>query len=62
MSQEILPAKARRCYACIQWEGVRTYKREEGIIKVDQTKEAFCLLLREKKPGRGTCDKFTQLL
>jgi len=61
MARDIRPAKAKRCYACIQWEGNRTYLRDKNEIKVDIGQEGNCLLFHIQKTGNQTCDKFVQL-
>lgn len=61
MPIELLPAQVKRCYACIQWEGSRTYNSAAQKIRTDHTKEGNCLVHRIKKIGRASCDKFEPL-
>jgi len=35
MSQELKESGVKRCYACIQWDGQRTFYPEKKQIKVD---------------------------
>lgn len=59
--QELKPAGVKRCYACIQWEGQRTYYTEKKEFKVDVRKEGNCLVQQKKVNGSGFCDKFFPL-
>jgi len=61
MDQDLKKAGVKRCYACIQWEGQRTYYREKKQIKVDPGKEGNCLIYRKKVKGSFACDKFHPL-
>lgn len=61
MSQDFKPIIAKRCYACIQWEGIRSYDPEKKIVKVDVGREGKCLVHRTMVKGDHYCDAFFQL-
>lgn len=61
MSQDLKPIAAKRCYACIQWEGVRSYDRQTKMAKVDVGREGKCLVHRTLVKGSHYCDQFYQL-
>jgi hypothetical protein len=61
MSQEFMEAGKKHCYACIQWDGQRTYYADKKIIKVDTGKEGTCRITRQKIKGSGHCDQFFPL-
>ncbi len=61
MSQDLKEAGVKRCYACIQWEGQRTYYPEKKQIKVDVKREGNCLMLHKKTKGDSSCEHFFAL-
>jgi len=61
MSQELKESGVKRCYACIQWTGQRTFYPEKKQIKVDMGSEGVCLVTRQKTKGSGHCDQFFPL-
>ena len=61
MSQDILHAGTRRCYACIQWDGVRSYDAAKGSIKTDPGSEGNCRVKHAKVKGNHYCDLFFAL-
>lgn len=61
MSQDLKDSGVKRCYACIQWEGQRTYYPEKKQIKVDPAREGNCLMLHKKIRGDGNCEHFFAL-
>ncbi len=61
MSQDLKPIAAKRCYACIQWEGVRSYDRGTQMVKVDVGREGKCLVHRTMVKGSHFCDQFFPL-
>lgn len=61
MSQDIKEAGVKRCYACIQWTGQRTYYPSTKTIKVDVGIEGTCLLKHAKTKGSAHCDDFFPL-
>jgi hypothetical protein len=61
MSQELKETGAKRCYACIQWTGQRTFYPEKKLIKVDPTREGICLVTHTNTKGSGHCDQYFPL-
>lgn len=61
MSQDFKPAESGKCYACIQWEGVRSYYPEKKIFKVDVKREGRCLVLQKNVKGESTCEHYFPL-
>ena len=61
MSQDLKPIAAKRCYACIQWEGTRSYSPETKLVKVDVGREGKCLVHRTLVKGSHYCNQFFQL-
>lgn len=59
--QDLKASEAKRCYACIQWEGQRTFYSEKKMIKVDANKEGNCLVLHKKIKGTGFCEQYFPL-
>jgi len=51
MSQELKEIGVKRCYACIQWDGQRTFYPEKKQIKVDAGGMGTCLLTHTKIKG-----------
>lgn len=61
MSQELKESGTKHCYACIQWDGQRTFYPEKTQIKVDAGIEGVCRITRQKIKGSGHCDQFFPL-
>jgi len=61
VSQELKPVHAKRCYACIQWDGTRSYNAELQIVKVDPGSLGFCRITRQQVKGTHHCPQFFQL-
>ena len=61
MEQDLKKAGVKRCYACIQWEGQRTYYSDKKLIKVDALREGNCLVHHKKVKGSSSCDQFFPL-
>jgi hypothetical protein len=61
VSQDIKPVHVKRCYSCIQWDGVRSFNRELQIVKVDAASSGFCRVLRTQTKGSHTCPQFFQM-
>ncbi len=61
MSQELHPAGTRRCFACIQWDGKRSYEPERKLIKADAGCEGICRLSHHMTKGSGVCAQFYAL-
>jgi hypothetical protein len=61
MSQELKEIGVKRCYACIQWDGQRTFYPEKKQIKVDVGSMGTCLVTHTKIKGSGHCDQFFPL-
>lgn len=61
MGQEMKEAGKKNCYACIQWDGQRSYYADKQIIKVDIGREGVCRITRQKIKGSGHCESFFPL-
>lgn len=61
MSQDIMPAGKKKCYACIQWDGQRSYYADKQAIKVDVGREGLCRITKKKIKGSSSCDTFFPL-
>jgi hypothetical protein len=59
MTREFKKKESKRCFACLQWDGTRSYDREKDIIKVDDMKEDNCRILHKKVRGSAVCDRFS---
>ena len=58
MSQEFKSMDDKRCYTCIQWEGLRSWDKDTRLIKVDEKVSENCLLQHKKVRGDSVCDHF----
>ncbi len=61
MDSDYKKAGAKHCYACIQWEGKRTFDPIKKTIKVKETDEGKCLIYHKKVKGSHICDHFEPL-
>jgi hypothetical protein len=61
MGQELKKSQVKHCYACIQWEGQRTYYPEKQIIKVDINREGKCLVHKKEVKGSSFCEQYFPL-
>ncbi len=61
MSRDLKESGVRKCYACIQWDGVRTFYPEKKQVKVDVGTDGTCLLTHQKTKGSNHCDQFFPL-
>ncbi|TFG84532.1 MAG: hypothetical protein E4H20_02930 [Spirochaetales bacterium] len=61
MAQEMMEVGTKHCYACIQWDGQRSYYPDKKLIKVDATKEGICRITRQKVKGGGRCEQYFPL-
>lgn len=59
MAQELKKVDIKRCYACIQWDGQRTWYPAERMVRVDESREGHCRMFHEKRKGSATCERFT---
>lgn len=59
--QDFKPAGVAKCYACIQWEGQRSFYPDKKQIKVDTKIEGHCLVHHKKTKGESTCEKYFPL-
>lgn len=48
----------KHCYACIQWEGHRTWDRKTKQVSVNDKSNEHCLALHKKVRGDGMCERF----
>jgi hypothetical protein len=58
MNQDFKKPDAKHCYACLQWDGPRSYDPVRKLLKVDETKEDNCRLLHKKVKGSSVCERF----
>lgn len=61
MSQDLYRRGTRHCYACIQWDGRRSYDSTTGIIKTDAGQEGACRVKHAAVKGTGYCDLYYAL-
>ncbi|HOX48586.1 MAG TPA: hypothetical protein P5165_10865 [Spirochaetia bacterium] len=61
MSQELYPVGSKRCFACIQWEGRRSYDPEKKLIKADAGSAGRCLVIHQDVKGSHYCDNYFPL-
>lgn len=61
MDQDFKKAGVKKCYACIQWEGLRTYYPDKKQIKVAPSHEGNCLVQHKKFKGTHFCDNYEML-
>ncbi|MDP3177291.1 MAG: hypothetical protein Q8M76_05255 [Spirochaetaceae bacterium] len=61
MAQDLLRAGKRRCFACIQWDGKRSYEPQLRIIKTDQGANGNCRVKHATIKGSAYCDRFDPL-
>lgn len=58
MEQDFKKIDVKRCYACIQWDGQRTWYPEKRLMKVAENSEANCRVFHERKRGSASCEHF----
>jgi len=61
MAMDIHHLGDKKCYACIQWDGRRTYDPVTKTIKADAGSEGRCLMKHAAYKGTQRCDQFTAL-
>jgi hypothetical protein len=61
MAMDIHQLGDRKCYACIQWDGHRTYDRDSKTIKADISSEGRCLFKHASIKGTRRCEQFSPL-
>lgn len=61
MAQDFKEAGKFYCYACIQWDGQRSYYPEKKLIKVDVGREGICRVSKKKVKGNSHCDSYFPL-
>jgi hypothetical protein len=61
MSQDLYPVGTRHCFACIQWDGRRTYEKEKALIKTDAASEGRCRLKHQDVKGSSYCEQYYPL-
>lgn len=59
MEQDFKKIDVKRCYACIQWDGQRTWYPEKKLMKVAENSEGNCRVFHVKKRGSASCEHFT---
>jgi len=61
MSQDFEPLNKKRCYACIQWDGIRTISVDQDgkkVLRVDKHVDGYCNQRHLKIRGDKTCKLF----
>jgi len=61
MAMDIHRLGDRKCYACIQWDGYRSFDHDAKTIKTDVTATGRCLLHHASTRGTHRCDQFSSL-
>ena len=61
MSQDLYPAGSKRCFACIQWDGRRSYEPKVQMIKTDAGADGLCRLKHATVKGSSHCDQYFPL-
>jgi hypothetical protein len=55
------PLSSKKCYACLNWDGVRTVYHTEKKIKVDDTEKGACKYWHKNFQGRDICEQFNPI-
>lgn len=58
MGREYKSMEEKRCYACIQWEGHRTWDGKTKLVSVNEKSNEHCLVLHKRVRGDGMCERF----
>lgn len=58
MGQDFKPVNVKNCYACLQWDGNRTYYPDRKVVKVDDRTEANCRIYHKKIKGTSFCEHY----
>jgi hypothetical protein len=61
MAMDIHPLGARKCFACIQWDGPRTFDQAAKTIRADQGSMGRCLVRHSSIKGSQHCEQFSPL-
>lgn len=59
--QDVVGSDAKRCYACIQWEGQRSFDHATKKIKVDAAGMGYCLVKHCSTKGSFACEHYFQI-
>jgi hypothetical protein len=59
--QEFYPIGQHHCYACVQWDGKRSYDQDQRKIKVDASSPGQCRISHTIIKGTAYCDNFFPL-
>jgi hypothetical protein len=61
MPQDIHQLGSRHCFACIQWDGRRSFDPATKTIRADIGSEGRCLVKHANVKGTHYCDLFFSL-
>jgi len=61
MPQDIHQLGAKHCYACIQWDGHRSFDQAAKTIRADIGSEGRCLVKHATVKGTHACALFYPL-
>lgn len=61
MGRDFHSANVKRCYACGNWEGNRTFYSAERKVKVDDRESANCHFWHKKTDGSDTCEQYVPM-
>ncbi len=61
MPQDIHHLGAKHCYACIQWDGRRSFDQAAKTIRADIGSEGRCLVKHATVKGTQSCSLFFPL-
>jgi hypothetical protein len=61
MPQDIHLLGARHCYACIQWDGKRSFDQVAKTIRADIGSDGRCLVKHTNVKGTHRCELFFPL-
>ncbi len=59
--RDLRPMNAKRCYACLNWDGVRTVYHSEKKIKADDNEKANCRFYHQPRFGHDSCEQFNPI-
>ena len=61
MSQDIHHLGVKHCFACIQWDGRRSFDQSSKTIRADIGSEGRCLVKHANVKGTHCCELFYSL-
>jgi hypothetical protein len=61
MSKDYKPMMEAHCYACMNWDGVRSLVYEKKKILADDREHANCRFWHKAMQGSDTCNQFNPI-